>query len=208
MHALIVVAHPEPDALTHTLARQVAEGLTYAGHSSEIADLAAERFDPRFTPADLAVHRRLGPPSAAVVAEQRRIEGADALVLVYPVYWWSFPALLKGWIDRVFSNGWAFDYDVEGRTTKRLGHLNVHLLALGGADQGLFARHGYDRAMRTQIEHGIFDWCGAQVSTSLLLDDSEGPEAARHLQQAHQLGRSLFDLGAQAPLSGHSASGR
>lgn len=208
MHALIVLAHPDAQSLTHALSRQIADGLAQAGHTSEIADLAAEGFDPRFELPDLNVHRHLAKPPADVLAEQARIERADTLVLVYPVYWWSFPALLKGWIDRVFSNGWAFDYDAEGRTTKRLGHLNVHLLALGGADQGLFARHGYDRAMRTQIEHGIFDWCGAQVSTSLLLDDSEGPEAARHQQQAHQLGRSLFDLGAQAPLSGHSASGR
>jgi putative NADPH-quinone reductase len=46
-------------------------------------------------------------PPADVLAEQARIDRADALVLVFPIYWWSLPGLLKGWIDRVFVNGWA-----------------------------------------------------------------------------------------------------
>jgi len=96
MHALIVVGHHDPQSLTHALARQVADGLASVGHSSEIADLASEGFDPRFSLADHAVHRRLAAPPADVLNEQARIERADALVLVYPIYWWSLPALLKG----------------------------------------------------------------------------------------------------------------
>src|SRR5688572_9025064 len=99
MHALIVISHPEPASLTHGVAAHVAEGVSLSGNSFEIADLAAEAFDPRFTAADLAVHRRKAPPPADVAAEQARLDRADALVLVYPVYWWSMPGLLKGWID-------------------------------------------------------------------------------------------------------------
>ncbi|MCK1788151.1 NAD(P)H-dependent oxidoreductase, partial [Pseudomonas sp. TNT11] len=57
MHALIVVAHHDPQSLTHGLAAQVAAGLSASGHSFEIADLAAEGFDPRYTAADQRVHR-------------------------------------------------------------------------------------------------------------------------------------------------------
>src|SRR5687768_16936915 len=87
MHALIVVAHPDPKSLSHSVAAQLGEGVSRSGHSIEIADLAAEGFDPRFTVIDLAVHRREVPPPADVAAEQARIDRADALVLVYPVYW-------------------------------------------------------------------------------------------------------------------------
>ena len=73
------------------------------------------------------------------------------------------PGLLKGWIDRVFSNGWAFDFVLDQRFDKKLQHLKVHLLGIGGADAGTFERHGYRAAMKAQIDHGIFDYCGAQV---------------------------------------------
>lgn len=191
MHALIVVGQHDPHSLTHALARQVANGLAEAGHSSEIADLASEGFDPRFGLADHAVHRRLAAPPTDVRKEQARIERADALVLVYPIYWWSLPALLKGWVERVFSNGWAFDYD--GSTTvKKLRGMKVHLVGVAGADRGTFERHGYGEAMRVQIEHGIFDYCGAEVLSSTLLEDSEGVDPTPHLHTARTLGEQLF----------------
>ena len=192
MHALIVVAHHNPLSLTHSLATHVAQGLEGAGHTFEIADLSAQAFDPRFSAADSAVHHKQAAPPADVLAEQARIDRADALVLVYPVYWWSMPALLKGWIDRVFANGWAFDFSADAPLEKKLSHLRVHLIALGGADGETFERRGYTQAMKTQIEHGIFDYCGAQVMTSNLLLDSETQDPAIHLNTAQALGRTLF----------------
>lgn len=194
MHALIVVAHPEPRSLSHSIAARIAEGIAVADpcHSSEIADLTAEGFDPRFSMADLAVHRAQAPPPADIRAEQARIDRSDALVLVYPVYWWSMPGLLKGWIDRVFSNGWAFDFSANAKLEKKLGHLDVHLVAVAGADAATYARHGYLGAMKTQIDHGIFDYCGARVRTSEFLMDSETQDPAVHFDAAHALGRRLF----------------
>ncbi|MGO7153722.1 NAD(P)H-dependent oxidoreductase [Rhizobium leguminosarum] len=199
MHALIVVAHPDPQSLTHGVAAHLAEGITLsdAGHSFEIADLAAEAFDPRFSAADIALHLREGVLPADVAAEQARIDRADALVLVYPVYWWSMPGLLKGWIDRVFTNGWAYDYGADARLVKRLGRLPVHLVGLGGADVRTYARHGYFGAMKTQIDHGIFDYCGARVVTSEVLFEAGPDHATAHLEAARVIGRRLFDASRQ-----------
>jgi NAD(P)H dehydrogenase (quinone) len=157
MHALVVVAHPDPTSLSHSVGARIVDGISTSdqGHSVELADLAAEGFDPRFSAADLAVHRRHAPPPADVASEQGRIDRADALVLVYPVYWWSMPALLKGWIDRVFANGWAFDFSANTKLVKKLGRLRVHLVAVAGGDARTYARHGYVGAMKTQIDHGI-----------------------------------------------------
>lgn len=190
MHALVVVAHPDPNSLSHAVAKALAEGVSGAGHTVEIADLAREGFDPRFSPADLALHRREVPPPADVVAEQARIDRADALVLVYPIYWWSMPALLKGWIDRVFANGWAYDELAGMKTVKKLQHLPVHLVALAGADMRTFARHGYYGAMKTQIDHGIFGYCGAPVVTSEFLVPV--PDMSQHLATARALGGKVF----------------
>ena len=195
MHALIVAAHPEPESLTQGVAARIAEGVSLSdtGNTFEVADLAAEAFDPRFTTADLAVHRVKAPPPADVAAEQARIDRADALVLVYPVYWWSMPGLLKGWIDRVFANGWAFDYSPDAGLVKKLRHLRVHLVGIGGINAGTYARHGYLGAMKTQIDHGIFDYCGASVVTSELLFESETQDPGAHLNAARFIGRSLFN---------------
>ncbi|TBU73796.1 NAD(P)H dehydrogenase [Pseudomonas daroniae] len=194
MHALIVVAHPDQQSLTHAVAAQIADGVatTEARHSAEIADLAAEGFDPRFNEADIALFQKKAQAPADVAAEHARLDRADTLVLVYPIYWWSFPALLKGWIDRVFTQGWAYEDAENGKVVKKLQRLQVHLVAIGGADEGTFTRHGYAEAMKTQIDHGIFDYCGASVATSrfLLASDPGFPEA--HLETAQAIGRKLF----------------
>lgn len=194
MHALIVVAHPDPKSLTHGVAAQLAEGAVLAGNTAEIADIAAEGFDPRFTASDIAIHLRQTSISADIAAEQARIDRADALVLVYPVYWWSMPGQLKGWIDRVFTNGWAYDDSPDAGLVKKLRHLRVHLVALGGADQRTYARHGYFGAMKTQIDHGIFGYCGAEVVRSELLLPSDAQFPTAHLEAAHRMGRGLFDV--------------
>ncbi|MEA9898903.1 NAD(P)H-dependent oxidoreductase [Xanthomonas campestris pv. raphani] len=195
MHALIVVAHPNPSSHTHAVAAQVQAGLTDhdSGHTVEVADLAKEGFDPRFNQADIALYSRQAGPAPDVAAEQARLDRADALVLVFPIYWWGMPALLKGWIDRVFTLGWAFDEDADsGKIVKKLGWLDVHLVAIGGADERTYARHGYFGAMKTQIGHGIFDFCGAPVRTTelLLLPDAEFPES--HYATARAVGERVF----------------
>ena len=194
MHALIVVAHPEQNSLTQTVAAQVAQGLVESGrqHSFEIADLTSEDFDPRFTQHDIALHVKQVPPSADIAAEQARLDRADALVLVYPVYWWSFPGLLKGWIDRVFTNGWAYAENPDGTLVKKLRHLQVHLVAIGCAGMRTYARHGTFGSMKTQIDHGNYGYCGARVVTSELLLTSDAGFPASHLDTARVIGRGLF----------------
>lgn len=193
MHALIVVAHPLGASLTQAVAAELAAGITSGGgHTAEVADLAAEGFDPRFSAADVAAFLREAPVPPDVAAEQARIDRADALVLVYPVYWWSFPALLKGWIDRVFGNGWAYLDTPETGVVKKLQRLKVHLVAIGGADPGTYARHGYDRAMRTQIDHGIFDYCGARVASSELLAAPDDGDWSSRLAAARGVGMAVF----------------
>jgi len=193
MHALITYTHPDSKSHTHAVAAEVAKGIESAGHAHtyEYADLAAEGFDPRFNAADFNQFKGLSTSPDDVIAEQTRLGRADALVLVYPIYWWSFPAQLKGWIDRVFTQGWAYD-DADGKLVKRLGNLPVHLIALGGADQRTYVRHGYFGSMKTQIDHGIFGYCGAPVITSELLLPSDADYPYSHYRAANRVGQQLF----------------
>lgn len=193
MHALIVVSHPNPESFTHAVAGEVARGIAASGtaNTHEVADLASEGFDPRFSAADHALHLQLASATDDVAREHARLDRADALVLVYPVYWWSFPGMLKGWIDRVFTNGWAYEESASGNLVKKLQRLDVHLLANAGATTRTYARHGYFGAMKTQIDHGIFGYCGARVLTSeLLLPDARTP--AGQIDAAYTIGQKIF----------------
>lgn len=175
MQTLIVTAHPDQDSLTIGIARQLRRAVQTGGVA--LADLVAEGFDPRFGAADRDAYRGAADAPDDVLREQRRLDDVDHLVLVFPVYWWSMPALLKGWIDRVFINGWAFDIDPAGGTRRNLGSLTVHLLPVAGDAAGTYDRHGYEQALRTQIEHGIVDYCGAQRGATAFVYESERDDA-------------------------------
>ncbi|MBA5599450.1 MULTISPECIES: NAD(P)H-dependent oxidoreductase [Pectobacterium] len=194
MHALLVVSHPVHTSLTHSVAGAIAQGIAESNpeNTVEIADLTQEGFNPVFSASDMAAFQRTGATPPDVVAEQSRIDRADALVLVFPIYWWSMPGLLKGWIDRVFSNGWAYEETADGQVIKKLGHLPVHLVALGAANQRTFEKRGYSDAFHAQIDHGIFDYCGASVLTSemLLMPELGTPEAC--IDAARHIGGRIF----------------
>ncbi|WNE96681.1 NAD(P)H-dependent oxidoreductase [Streptomyces luomodiensis] len=179
MHTLLVAANPDPQSLTHFVLGRLEAALRPG--SVEIADLSEERFDPRFTSADRRAYQEGGNHPADVVAEQCRLERATDLVLVFPVYWWSMPALLKGWIDRVFVNGWAFEYSSASGLRPKLQHLTTHLVPIAGGDSGAYERHGYEKALRTQIEHGIIDYCGSRRGSTAFIYESErlSPESMK-----------------------------
>ncbi len=175
VQTLIVTAHPDPESLTNGIARLLERTL----HPSPVAvaDLAAEGFDPRFTLADRHTYRVGSDFPPDVAREHHRLGGIAHLVLVFPVYWWSMPALLKGWIDRVFVNGWAFDVDPEEGIRRRLGALTIHLVPVAGDDVGVYERHGYEQSLRTQLEHGIVDYCGSRRGATAFVYESEQDDA-------------------------------
>lgn len=172
MAALVVIAHPDSASRTHQVARRVTQALEEAGTPVAQADLHAEGFDPRFTLADRRRYQSAGPVPPDVAAEHARLDAVDDLVLVFPVYWWSMPAMLKGWVDRVFVNGWAFD-DRTTPMTRKLGRLTIHLVMLAGDDADSFDRHGYGTAISTQIVSGVLGYCGARTGTTVVLHESE-----------------------------------
>lgn len=189
--ALVVMAHPAKSSVTRSVAEAIIDALEARGIRAELADLIAEGFNPIFSTADQNAFDVRAPTPDDVRAEQQRIDEADHLVLVYPVYWWSMPALLKGWIDRVFISGWAFDAETEQGLEKRLGRLKVHLVALGGADAATYAKRGYREAMRNQIDQGVFGYCGAIVETSILFTVDQESLASLPLAAARAIMKNL-----------------
>ncbi|SIS16912.1 NAD(P)H-dependent oxidoreductase [Williamsia sterculiae] len=129
--ALWVLANPDPNSLGHALSAVGAEHLRTSGSTVSLVDLYAERWDPVLSDADLpgatgqTLSDRQGQTTlsgnlpAEVVRQQELITGADLVVVQFPLWWYGMPAILKGWFDRVFTNGFAFGVrDDDGHVRK------------------------------------------------------------------------------------------
>ena len=108
MNILVLHAHPVEASFNAGLHRMIVERLTAAGHTVDDCDLYAEDFDPRLTRQErLDYHNQRGPADTVAPYVERLLR-ADALVLSYPVWNYGFPAILKGFFDRVFLPGVSF----------------------------------------------------------------------------------------------------
>lgn len=126
MRILLVLAHPLEESFAASVAEMVRQKLIANGHTVDLLDLYREGFDPRLTVSERS--RYFEPAYDPAEAEPfiSRLKQADGLVLVFPQWWFNFPAILKGFFDRVFAPGVAFENDPEGgRIQPRLG--NIHL---------------------------------------------------------------------------------
>jgi putative NADPH-quinone reductase len=122
MKILILYAHPVETSFNAGLHRLIVERLRAAGHTVDDCDLYAEDFDPRLTRQErLDYHGKRGPDAATAPYVERLLR-ADALVLSYPVWNYGFPAVLKGFFDRVFLPGVSFRM-VDGKAQPMLHNI-------------------------------------------------------------------------------------
>ena len=126
---LLVYAHPEPTSLTRLFVAATEQTLTQQGHTLLQSDLYSmgwkavfdeQDFPHRVHPERLAYVHESGHAYATdqqtedVTAEQPKLLAADAVILQFPLWWFGMPAILKGWIDRVYAYGFAYGYKGEG----------------------------------------------------------------------------------------------
>jgi len=108
MRILVLFAHPVETSYQAALYRTVVDGLGAAGHDVDALDLYADDFDPRLTRAERMGYHTLETNRESVAPYVERLLAAEALFLVYPVWNFGFPAILKGFFDRVFLPGVSF----------------------------------------------------------------------------------------------------
>lgn len=193
MKTLVVVAHPRTESLTSSLTKKIVEGLAHTGHEYEILDLYAEKFNPLLLPID---EPEFGDPnkmySEEVQREMERIKKHDAIIFVFPVWWHSIPAILKGYIDRVFNNGFAYG-------TSKLPIDKIRWVALAADSRYGFKKRGYQLMMEHQLNIGIADYVGVPDSEIHFLYNSLGADVIddkdmlnTHFEQLHS---AAYELG-------------
>lgn len=168
MHALVVSSHPRSDSLTAAVSHRVRERLTSLGCAVDLLDLYVEEFDPALCPEDepdWTDHTK--EYSAEVRAHMARVAAAELVVVVFPVWWYSLPAMAKGWVDRVWNRGFAYEPStLHGKRMLWVG------LAGGSADH--YAVAGFDRALDIQLRVGVSEFCGISDASVHLMHDSLG----------------------------------
>ncbi|MCA6091145.1 NAD(P)H-dependent oxidoreductase [Streptomyces sp. SCA3-4] len=176
---LVVSAHPEPRSLTASLTAFAVEHLRAAGHEVRLSDLYAMKWKATVDADDFPDHpgdRRLqvmgasehatlaGRLSPEIAAEQEKVRWSDAVILQFPMWWFSVPAILKGWIDRVFTSGFGYGPEVpppygESALAGRRALVSVTAGARESAfsDRGV---HGRLEDVLHPLQHGLFWFTG------------------------------------------------
>lgn len=185
--ALVVVAHHRADSLTAHIAGQVAKRLETAGYRIDLLNLHGEDADPRMTVADQPDwNDRDKVYSDEALRHQERLLAADVVIPVFPVYWFSIPAVLKGWIDRMWGYGFAY-----GRSRPRLGGKRMLWLGLAGAPADDPTAPMMQEAMDGQLRDGISFYCGMAEAAVELLFNSDGQPQSTDAEGNLVMGRAL-----------------
>lgn len=109
MKVLLVYCHPRADSYAAALRDAAREALQGAGHAVDLLDLYAEKFDPVMDADARGRYHDTARNTEGIESHIARLRAADAIVFVYPTWWYGLPAMLKGWFDRVWAPGIVFD---------------------------------------------------------------------------------------------------
>lgn len=124
MNILVVTAHPLKNSLCSLFSETVTRTLNKRGHEVQLEDLYQKQFDPVLSIDEWVSYHKQSYDSSQVSSEIEKLVNADALVIIFPTWWFGFPAILKGWFDRVWAPAVAYDHaDDYGPITPKLKNL-------------------------------------------------------------------------------------
>ncbi len=159
MQHAVIVAHPNPDSFNLAVAKAYCEAAGALGHAAILRDLYRTGFDPRLR--DGEIPRPNGfAPGEDVVAEREMIARADVFAFVYPVWFNAPPAMLKGYLDRVFGMGFAYGpVGGEGNVPLLTGRRMISF-STSGAPTDWLKREGGWEALRSLFDDHVAKVCG------------------------------------------------
>lgn len=224
MKVLVVYAHPEPKSLNGALKDLAVSTLEEAGHEVRVSDLYAMDWKAVVDAADYGPHAS-SPLKAArdagrafdageltpdVLAEQEKLLWADTIIFQFPLWWYSMPAILKGWVDRVFVHHFAYGVGEhsdtkygerfgEGTLAGRRGLLSV---TTGGPESHYAARgiNGPIDDLLFPIQHGILFHPGIEVLPPFVLHNADRMTAEDYADAAKAWRQRLLTLESTEPI--------
>ncbi|HLN63415.1 MAG TPA: NAD(P)H-dependent oxidoreductase [Symbiobacteriaceae bacterium] len=211
MNILIVLAHPEPKSFNHAMTRTAVQTFQEQGHTVQVSDLYAMQFNPvldrhdftaisnpdffkpQFEQMQATAKQTFAPE---VAAEQEKLRWADLVIFQFPLYWFSIPAMLKGWMDRVLAMGFAYGggkwYDQGAFRGKK-----ALLSFTTGGPAHIYSPTGINGDINMvlfHVQHGMLYFCGFDVIEPFAVwSAAHGDDAMRqrHLERYAEYLRSI-----------------
>lgn len=225
MNVLLVFAHPERRSLCGSLREEAVAALEAQGHAVAVSDLHAMAWKPvversDFPGLDPAARLRVAAASgeafaagrltADVIAEQQKLLWADQLILLFPLWWFGLPAILKGWVDRVYAYG--FGYGVGEHSDRRwgdrygegrlAGKRAMLIVTVGGWEEHYAERgiNGPIDDLLFPIQHGILHYPGYTVLPPFVVYRADRLDEAGFARVAESLRQRMATLATTPPI--------
>jgi NAD(P)H dehydrogenase (quinone) len=170
MKHLVIVAHPVAESFTMALARAYTAQLEQLGHSQRTYDLYRMGFNPVLTAEELSPTSAGQAASPDILKAQDDIRDAEVLTLIYPLWWLSMPAIMKGYVDRVFARGFAYE-SRDGVVRGLLSGKKSVLITISGAPLPLLVRSGSWNAVQVLQDTHILRSTGFTLLEHLHFDE-------------------------------------
>jgi NAD(P)H dehydrogenase (quinone) len=204
MRIHIIHCHHEPGSYTTALKNAALSALEAAGHTVTVSDLYAKNFNPKAANSDFTDKKageyvqymleqqrasKVGTLADDILEEFEHVKAADMLIFTTPIWWFSVPAMLKGWFDRVFATGLTWDF---GRIYDKglLRGKKTMLIAVPGGPPELYRKDGAHHATLIEVLHpilwGTLHFCGLDVLEPFVVHSPfqiGAEERARRIQE-------------------------
>ena len=193
MKNLVILAHPRTDSFAAAVAERAVRELKARGQHAELIDLYRDGFDPRMSAGE---HRDYGdPPSLSddLAGLAASLQKAEGLIFVFPTWWSGPPAILKGFFDRLFIPGVAFDVDsATSRMAGRLKALRKILVITTTGAPSWTIRLWLGNPVEKLFRSGIFAACAPKAKISvMMLHDMDASTPAKRNAFMDRIGRKL-----------------
>lgn len=189
MNIHIIYAHPSTKSFTQKIKSTVIQLLQQRGHSWTISDLYAENFQTDMSEEEYlreAFYKKEISPPKDVLQEQQKILNAQSLIFIYPIFWTEAPAKLKGWFDRVWTYGFAYEDCIMPYFE------SVFFLASAGNTQEHLYSKGFFQAMETVMCKDRIGTRAKYCKLHLFTETSRGMEnrelkIQEHIKTLHEI---------------------
>ena len=190
MNHLIVYAHPNPKSFSGAICEHLAKISKKQGHSVFVRDLYKLKFNPVLAAADFDAIRQ-GKTPKDIKTEQLFVTKAELITLIFPLWWTGYPAILKGWIDRILLNGFAFKHSPQSGITPMLTGKKVQLITTMGASVTEYERNGLMDAMAMTMGDNVWSFCGCEDAGMIALGEIPGATDAERKKILRELSKTL-----------------
>lgn len=180
MNYLIIYGNPGGDSFVNKVLETAIEKVLTSGNSCEYRNLYELGFNPVLSSADLAGFKQ-GEYPEDVRKEQEWIRWAEVILFIYPLWWGGMPAIMKGYIDRTFSSGFAYQFN-KNNPVGLLKDKKAILISTQGYPKDYYDSIGMTDAMMTVEREGIFAFCGIEMTAHLFIGNAHSiSEKQEHL---------------------------